>query len=81
MRGCRTIDRVVMTPERDFLDATTRGAHRVSGGYRFGASHPSGVNAVFADGGVRVISYGVAPEVFQRACVRNDGQTFNLNDL
>jgi prepilin-type N-terminal cleavage/methylation domain-containing protein len=49
--------------------------------WRFGSSHPAGFNAVFADGSVRLLRYTVALPVFQRACMRSDGQAFNLDDL
>jgi prepilin-type N-terminal cleavage/methylation domain-containing protein/prepilin-type processing-associated H-X9-DG protein len=38
----------------------------------FGSSHPGTFNAVFCDGSVRSIRYGVSPEVWLRVCVRND---------
>jgi prepilin-type N-terminal cleavage/methylation domain-containing protein len=47
----------------------------------FGSAHGTGIHAVFADGSVRHIRYGVAPAVFMRACVRNDGLPFSLDDL
>jgi prepilin-type N-terminal cleavage/methylation domain-containing protein len=48
---------------------------------RFGSSHFSGANYVFADGAVHFIPYTVNPTAFLRACVRDDGEAFNLNDL
>src|SRR5262249_23808686 len=48
---------------------------------RFGSAHAPAFNAVFADGSVRSIHYTVTLTVFKRACVRNDGQTFSLDDL
>jgi hypothetical protein len=48
---------------------------------RFGSSHPTLLNAVFGDGSVRIIRYSVSLTVFQRACARNDGQPFSLDDL
>ncbi len=41
---------------------------------RFGSSHPGGVNAVFADGSVRMISYTIDPVVFSYLGNRSDGQ-------
>ncbi len=47
----------------------------------FGSSHSAGFLAAFADGSVRMVRYGVGAEVFRRACVRNDGLPFSLDDL
>jgi prepilin-type N-terminal cleavage/methylation domain-containing protein/prepilin-type processing-associated H-X9-DG protein len=48
---------------------------------RFGSSHPGGFNAVFADGSVHVIPYGIQSNntpgnlgVWQRLCSRSDGE-------
>ncbi len=49
--------------------------------FQFGASHPGGLQAVFADGAVHLIRYSVDPVVFKRVCSRNDGQVFSLEDL
>jgi prepilin-type processing-associated H-X9-DG protein len=48
---------------------------------RFGSSHPSRFNAVFADGSVRPISYSIDPTTFKYLGNMNDGQTINLDDL
>jgi prepilin-type processing-associated H-X9-DG protein len=39
-----------------------------------GSAHPSGFNAVFADGSVKQYAYTVDPEVFNRAVHRSDGE-------
>jgi prepilin-type N-terminal cleavage/methylation domain-containing protein/prepilin-type processing-associated H-X9-DG protein len=49
--------------------------------HRFGSSHPSGFNAVFADGSVRHVRFGVDATSWERACVRNDGLAYSLGDL
>jgi hypothetical protein len=64
-------------PQPDFNDPDAPDNGQVI----FGSAHVTGVHAVFADGSVRHIRYSVAPAVFMRACVRNDGLPFNLNDL
>jgi prepilin-type N-terminal cleavage/methylation domain-containing protein/prepilin-type processing-associated H-X9-DG protein len=46
----------------------------------FGSSHPGRMNAVFADGSVRTISYSVSPEVFQRLGNKSDYQVVNPDD-
>jgi prepilin-type N-terminal cleavage/methylation domain-containing protein/prepilin-type processing-associated H-X9-DG protein len=48
---------------------------------RFGSSHPGGLNAVFGDGSVRTISYGVQLGVFQAICNRNNTQAVDLSDI
>jgi prepilin-type N-terminal cleavage/methylation domain-containing protein len=65
------------TPAPDFNDPTANPI----GLNKFGSPHPTGIQAVFADGAVRHIRYTVDPAVFMRACVRNDGQAFSLDDL
>jgi prepilin-type N-terminal cleavage/methylation domain-containing protein/prepilin-type processing-associated H-X9-DG protein len=48
---------------------------------RFGSSHAQGLNVTFADGSVRFVRYRISAIVWQRACVRNDGLVFDLNQL
>jgi prepilin-type N-terminal cleavage/methylation domain-containing protein/prepilin-type processing-associated H-X9-DG protein len=48
---------------------------------RFGSAHAAGMNAVFADGSVRLIRYGINLGIFTLACIRDDGQVFSLDDL
>ena len=43
--------------------------------------HPATFNVTMGDGSVRGIRYSVNITIFQRACVRNDGAVFSLNDL
>jgi prepilin-type N-terminal cleavage/methylation domain-containing protein/prepilin-type processing-associated H-X9-DG protein len=47
----------------------------------FGAAHAGGFNVVFCDGSVRYLRYSVNLATWTRACVRNDNQVFNQNDL
>jgi prepilin-type N-terminal cleavage/methylation domain-containing protein len=49
--------------------------------WRFGSAHPSGIGGVFADGSVRQIRFSVADRTWRNACLRNDGQVLNLDDL
>jgi prepilin-type processing-associated H-X9-DG protein len=42
-------------------------------GFVFGSAHPSGINAVFADGSVQHIKYGVNPVTFTALGHRSDG--------
>ncbi|MFO0810207.1 MAG: DUF1559 domain-containing protein [Gemmataceae bacterium] len=62
-------------PERDFVGDGPDGLRR------FGASHTAGINAVFADGSVHTIRYGIAADVFRFLCHRSDGQALNGNDF
>jgi prepilin-type N-terminal cleavage/methylation domain-containing protein len=47
----------------------------------FGSRHTGGFSAVFGDGSVKFIKFGVDPEAFMRACVIDDGGTFNHDAL
>lgn len=47
----------------------------------FGAAHPNGINAVFADGSVRPISYSIANPIFQLLCRNDDGMLIDATDL
>ena len=47
-------------------------------GYMFGSAHPGGVNALLADGSVRVIIYSVDRVMFDRLGNRQDGQPVTL---
>jgi prepilin-type processing-associated H-X9-DG protein len=48
---------------------------------RFGSSHSTGFNAVFADGSVRTIRYGVDRLLFNYVCHREDGKLFDWGDI
>ena len=47
----------------------------------FGSAHANGFNVAFCDGSVRSIRYSVNLTTWTRACVRNDNQAVNPNDL
>jgi prepilin-type N-terminal cleavage/methylation domain-containing protein len=79
-----------LPPAVDRFDATTNGK---SAATYFGAAHSAGFYAVFCDGSVHLIQYGISSNykssaptayasmgVFQKLCIRNDGQPFNLDD-
>jgi prepilin-type N-terminal cleavage/methylation domain-containing protein/prepilin-type processing-associated H-X9-DG protein len=51
------------------------------GGQLFGSSHPGRFNAVFADGSVRPISYGIDPDVFRRLGDKSDGEVVSAGDF
>jgi prepilin-type N-terminal cleavage/methylation domain-containing protein/prepilin-type processing-associated H-X9-DG protein len=46
----------------------------------FGSAHPAGMNAVFADGSVHNIKYGIDPQVFNALGNRDDGTNMHAND-
>ena len=41
--------------------------------FYMGSAHPAGMNAVFADGSVHNVKYGIDPDVFNALGVINDG--------
>jgi prepilin-type processing-associated H-X9-DG protein len=63
-------------PARDTCAATSE-----RGFAGFGASHPSGLNIVFADGSVRHVAYAIDPTVFARLGTRADGQPVSESDF
>jgi prepilin-type N-terminal cleavage/methylation domain-containing protein len=44
----------------------------------FGSAHPSGINALSADGSVRPISYSIPNPIFQLVCRKDDGLLIDL---
>jgi prepilin-type N-terminal cleavage/methylation domain-containing protein/prepilin-type processing-associated H-X9-DG protein len=48
---------------------------------QFGSSHEGGMNSVFVDGSVHVVTYNIAPATFHALCVRNDGTVVNFNEI
>jgi prepilin-type N-terminal cleavage/methylation domain-containing protein/prepilin-type processing-associated H-X9-DG protein len=78
MRGCRRISGRWMTPIKDTNELAPADPELL---YRFGAMHPTGVNALFTDGSVRMVRYAVDHDLFRRACVRNDGLTYDMDGL
>jgi prepilin-type N-terminal cleavage/methylation domain-containing protein/prepilin-type processing-associated H-X9-DG protein len=47
--------------------------------FLFGSNHPSGINAVFADGSVHHIPYSVSPGVFNALGHASDGTVINID--
>jgi prepilin-type N-terminal cleavage/methylation domain-containing protein len=64
----------VPAPDRNFP-----GDHSAS--QVFGSAHTGGFYCAFGDGSVRFIRFSVSPTTWERACVRNDNQVPNPNDL
>jgi len=48
---------------------------------RFGSSHADVCGCAFGDGSVRWVRFGVEQAVFQRACRREDRESFSVDDL
>jgi prepilin-type N-terminal cleavage/methylation domain-containing protein/prepilin-type processing-associated H-X9-DG protein len=63
-------------PARDF-NVPQSGGQDWHAGFVFGAAHPAGFNAVFADGSVHNIKYGIDPDVFNALGHRSDGTTLH----
>jgi prepilin-type processing-associated H-X9-DG protein len=51
-----------------------------TGQNRFGSSHAGGINAVFGDGSVHFLRFGIAPQVFQALGDRSDGRIVQSSD-
>ena len=63
-----TLRRTVEGPQPDYRDTTGDGERL------FGSSHPGGINALLADGSVRVIAYEIETSIFQNLGDINDGE-------
>lgn len=70
-----TVRSTAVSPAQDFRGSGPDPA------MRFGSSHPNRMNAVFADGSVRPISYSVSPAVFANLGNVADGQVVNADDF
>jgi prepilin-type N-terminal cleavage/methylation domain-containing protein/prepilin-type processing-associated H-X9-DG protein len=49
-------------------------------GFMFGSAHETGMNALFADGSVRPIKYGVTPDIFNSLGHRQDGIAIKVDE-
>jgi prepilin-type N-terminal cleavage/methylation domain-containing protein/prepilin-type processing-associated H-X9-DG protein len=65
------------SPLRDRPQATNGAAELAY----FGSAHDSSMNALFGDGSVRGVRYNIDFQVFIKACRRDDGLVFSLDDL
>jgi prepilin-type N-terminal cleavage/methylation domain-containing protein/prepilin-type processing-associated H-X9-DG protein len=70
-----TIRKTTLRPAPDYS------ARFGDGGGRFGASHPGRLNAVFADGSIRPISYTIDTRVFMLLGDKSDGQVIGRDEL
>ena len=75
-RYCRKVNNAYLRP---LPDHNTPGSTAPS--LEFGSSHGAGINAVFADGAVHFITFGVDPNLFYRVCNRQDGLPVNMDGL
>jgi prepilin-type processing-associated H-X9-DG protein len=60
-------------PVKDSKDVPWGGAPQ------WGSAHPTGMNALFADGSVRIVPYTIDETTIKYLCIRNDGQVVNLD--
>jgi prepilin-type N-terminal cleavage/methylation domain-containing protein/prepilin-type processing-associated H-X9-DG protein len=65
-----TIRSTEQTPAPDYRGGSGSNA---TGQFRFGSSHPGGINAVMTDGSVRFIKYTVDPRTFRLLGNKTDG--------
>jgi prepilin-type N-terminal cleavage/methylation domain-containing protein len=49
--------------------------------FQFGSAHPAGINAVFADGSVHNVKYGIDPQTFNALGNINDGTVLQSDDF
>jgi len=68
-------------PVRDFPTAPTNTGDDWNAGLLFGSPHPGGMNALFCDGSVHIISYSINAEVFNALGHRNDGAVLSATDI
>jgi prepilin-type processing-associated H-X9-DG protein len=62
-------------PRQDYRDVTDDDIRR------FGASHPGKFNAVFVDGSVRPLSYGIDRAIFAKVGDKSDGGNVDPDTL
>jgi hypothetical protein len=82
-----TINNPNYFPGNPIHDFVTAGADNVNGNqtwhakFIFGSAHPAGINAVFADGSIHHIKYGVDPGVFNALGHKSDGIAIDLSNF
>jgi prepilin-type N-terminal cleavage/methylation domain-containing protein/prepilin-type processing-associated H-X9-DG protein len=85
IRRTQLISGVWLGPGQDVFisgsDSTNCGYFSGNGIYQYGSSHVGGMNAVFCDGSVRRVSYGIDGTTFKNLCSRKDGQAVDLTTL
>jgi prepilin-type processing-associated H-X9-DG protein len=70
-------DLVVQNPARDQNLVHLANGDEWHANFFFGSAHPAGLNAVFADGSVHSIKYGIDGDVFNALGNRRDGTNLN----
>ncbi len=69
---------MLSNPAKDInLDQMPAGSDGWRAIFQFGSAHPAGMNALFADGSVHSVKYGIEPQVFNALGNRDDGTTLN----
>jgi prepilin-type N-terminal cleavage/methylation domain-containing protein/prepilin-type processing-associated H-X9-DG protein len=62
-------------------DPSSNNTITIGKNYGFGAAHPGGMNALFGDGSVRTIAFGISPAIMQAIANRNNTTAVDLSDL
>jgi prepilin-type N-terminal cleavage/methylation domain-containing protein len=74
---------LINNPSRDFdpppADPATNDTWREFA--YLGSAHPAGINAVFGDGSVHNIKFGIDPQTFNFLGMRNDGRNITTDDF
>ena len=68
-------DGTLLPPARDYRSSD------ISASMRYGSAHAEGFQVVMGDGSVQRVRYTVNPEVLRRACVRDDGLPYSIDDF
>jgi len=77
--GWATCRRTWDPPIPDNIGQTTTGNWNFAANERLGSAHPSGINAVFADGSVKFIQYSIDVTVYRALGTRNGGEVVATN--
>ena len=68
-------------PDTEGVPLSPDGGCGHSSNMSIGSAHAGGVNAMFADGSVTSISYGIDPETMNRLAHRSDGEVVDTSQL
>jgi prepilin-type N-terminal cleavage/methylation domain-containing protein/prepilin-type processing-associated H-X9-DG protein len=77
--GWATCRRTWDPPIPDNIGQTTGANWNYAANERFGSAHTSGINAVFADGSVKFLTFSIDVTVYRALGTRNGGEVVNTN--